>query len=146
MRDRGVSITVNFVLTLAITTALISGIILAAGSLVDGTQKQTTRDGYTVAGNRVIAGLQSADRLAASGADTVSLTVDLQEEVAGTQYTITINNSSTPATVTVSGVSNDQAVTLPLHTRTPVHAGTVKGGDVIVSTDATGKLTVEAKT
>lgn len=142
MGDRGVSVTVSYVLTLAITTALISGLLIGAGSLVDSMRDSTTRDGYEVAGHRTVGGIQSADRLAANGAESVELEVDLPSRVAGTQYTISINNSSDPPKVVVEGESNDQQITIPFKNTTAVDAGTIRGGDIVVVLDSNGKLEV----
>lgn len=143
MGDRAVSVTVSYVLTLAITTALISGLLIGAGTLVDSMRDSTTRDGYEVAGHRTVGGLQSADRLAANGAESVELEVELPSRVAGTQYTISINNSSDPPQVVVQGEASNQQISIPFKNTTAVDAGTVGGGDILVILDSDGKLEVQ---
>lgn len=145
MSDRAVSVTVNYVLTLAITTVLIAGLITGAAGLIDGTKAQTTRDGYEVAGNRVAAGIQAADRLAQSGPVEVSLTVDLPDRIAGTQYRIVVNNTSAPPKVTISGVSRDQSVSVAVTNQTGLVDGEVFGGDIRVYLRDDGKLEVVSK-
>lgn len=142
MSERAVSVTVNYVLTLAITTVLIAGLITGAASLIDGTEKQTTKDGYEVAGNRVAAGIQAADRLAQSGSVEVTMTVDLPDRIAGTQYRISVNNNSSPPEVTISGVSRDQSVSVPVTNQTELVGGEVFGGDIRVHLRKDEKLEV----
>ncbi len=143
MADRAVSVTVNYVITLAITAALISGLILAAGSLVDGMRGQTTREGYQVVGNRMVSGLQTADRLAQTGASDLEVSVDLPGLVAGTQYTIVVNNSSDPPQVRIQSSSARADIVLPVANETAIRGGEVPGGPVRVVLE-NGKLEVRS--
>ena len=144
MDNRGVSVTVSYILTLSITVVLISGLIIGAGSVVDGTKKQATHDGYTISANRMVGGIQAADRLVASGATTANVTVHLPERVAGTQYTVTVNTSSSPPVVEIQGVDADVVVTHPISNRTDIVESEVDGGDVVVVRRSDGKLEVQS--
>lgn len=143
MADRAVSVTVSYVITLAITAVLISGLILAAGSLVDGMKGQTSRDGYEVVGNRMVSGLQTADRMAQTGGSTVEVSVDLPGLVAGTQYNVVVNNSSNPPTVRIQSSDARADVVLPVANETALRSGEVPGGPVQVVLED-GKLEVQS--
>lgn len=144
MDSRAVSTHVGYTLSLALTAVLISGLLIAAGGVVESRQEQAIRSELVVVGERIAADLMAADRLVVAGGTEVRLTVSLPEEVAGTGYRITLNRS--PPTPQIVLTSGDPAVTVtvPFETTTPVVAGTVRSGDVQVVLTPNGTLEVRS--
>jgi len=92
--ERGVSVTVGYVLTLAIGAVLLSGVVIGVGGVVDSQTDRAVRGDLSVLGQTTAANVESADRLAraaeadrsnAAGATnaSVSVAVDLPTRVAG---------------------------------------------------------------
>lgn len=141
MTDRGVSVMVNYVLGLAILTLLISGLLIATGDVIGDRREAIVRGELEVVGERVSAGLATADRLSRSGAEQVSLDVSAPRRVAGTAYTIEIDAARQVVVLETS----DPAVTVDVtfRNRTAVETTNVTGGDVeIVLSD--GNLEVRS--
>jgi hypothetical protein len=87
--DRGLSAALGYILTLSITTLLISGLFITAGSVVDTQRQQATTQELTVHGERLAADLMTVDRLSENGA-AVELEVNLPTSVGGSTYQIEI--------------------------------------------------------
>lgn len=141
MSRRAVSTTVNYVLTLGITTLLITGLLIAGGDFLQNQREETTRTELTVVGQQLAGTLSAADGLAESSTDTGRFTIsrDLPDSVGGTTYTIRIENTGTPNRYDVIlEAGNDVSVTVGLTTQTEVEPVDLTGGDVAVSYDATG--------
>ena len=87
--DRGLSAALGYILTLSITTLLISGLFITAGSVVDTQRQQATTQELTVHGERLAADLMTVDPLSENGA-AVELEVNLPTSVGGSTYQIEI--------------------------------------------------------
>lgn len=142
--NRSVSVTVSYVIQIGISTVLLAGLLIGAGSLID---RQTTGVATTeleVNGNRLAGDLTATDRLAAvtygtnSTANvtdpanaTVSVDVDLPRSIAGNPYRIEVTESSIVLTVD----RHELAVSVPYE---PVYADSIattsfEGGPVTVT-------------
>lgn len=103
MDDRALSVAVNYTTSLIIVTMLMTGLLMAGGDFLDQQQEATIDAEFQVIGNRVASDLGTADRLVAAttgtSEDTVRLTTELPESTAGSQYTITINSSTSTGDV-----------------------------------------------
>lgn len=129
--DRAVSTALGYVLTLGITTILISGLLIAAGTAVEDRRDATTRASLDVAGERLASNLMSADRLAeTSGSRTVSVAADLPTRIAGNGYLVTVDPGN--ETLVLESDGPDVTVRVSYITTTPVDAATVRGGDLRV--------------
>lgn len=148
--DRGVSTAFGYVLLLAVAALLVSGLLIATGSFVDGQRDRTTREGLSIAGQQTAGAIETADRLVESGAsDPTTLVVEQQlpRQVAGVGYTVAVNVTGsdvelelTPAT---PGAAPSETVTVPVANRTPVAESSVQGGHIAV-TFTGGKLEVSS--
>lgn len=139
MTDRGVSVALNYVIGLAITTILITGLLYAAGDIVDDRRESTTRAELRVVGQQVVADLMTADRLVQSGGETVVVAISQPQTVAGVGYTLTLN----PSEVVLETADGSISITVPFDTETPVVSTTTNGGDAeIVYDDVAGELEV----
>lgn len=132
---RAVSVTVGYVLTLAIGAVLLSGVIIGVGGVIDSQTDRAIRGDLAVVGQNTVANLESADRLAraaeegrpdSTGAVNVSVDVDLPKRVAGIPYRIAIGNDTAELRT-----DNPDASVEIAHTATLTVAQTsVRGGPI----------------
>jgi len=128
MSDRGVSISVNYVLTLAITTLLMTGLLFATGNLVEDRRDSATRSELRVVGERVASSLMAADRLAQSGPTSVVVDTDAPERVAGLQYTVSLN--ATNQQIVLEPANTEVVVRIPFENQTAIADSSASGGSV----------------
>ena len=143
--DRGVSTALGYVLTLAITTVLVSGLLIAVGGFVSDQNERVTRSELDVVGQRLAADVEAADRLVEAGSGdggsnaTVVVRSRLPETVAGRTYRVAINESR----LVLSARDPDVSVTVRVVTDTPVANTTLGGGPVRIAFDG-GRLEVSS--
>ena len=130
MTDRAVSVTVNYVMSLAITTLLISGLLMATGDVMGDRRESVVRGELEVVGERISAGIETADRLVQTGATEVTLEVSAPRRVGGKSYTISVDGAS--RVVTLETRDPDVIVAVPFRNRTNVATTTTNGGTVEV--------------
>lgn len=140
MRDRGLSVAVNYVIGLAITTLLITGLLYTASDIVEDRRDSVTRSELRVVGEQVTADLMTADRLARTGATTVVVDVSGPDTVAGSDYTVSLN--ATTEEVVLETVDPAVTIRVPFGNRTPIAASTTNGGDVEIILNGAGELEV----
>lgn len=143
MNERGVSVTINYVLTLAITTLLMSGLLIGTGAMLDTRQEVAVRAELDVLGQRLAAGLMTADRLVQAGGDNVSVRVELPGRVAGTNYDIEVNATAGGAHLLLESHDPVTSANVTFTNRTAVESLTITGGDVRVVLTDDGNLEVE---
>jgi len=141
--DRAVSTAVGYVLTLGITTILISGLLIAAGGVVEDRRDATSRDSLDVVGQRIAANLMAADRLAETdGATAVEVVVDVPDRIAGSGYTVRVNASTSTLVLDPDSIDTIRRVTFV--TSTPVTATAVQGGSLRIVLTPSGELEVQS--
>ncbi|TKX85828.1 hypothetical protein EXE43_11590 [Halorubrum sp. SS5] len=134
--DRAVSVTVGYVMTLAVSTLLLSGLFVAGGSFVESERERAAQGELTVVGERVAADLGTVDRLVASGASRGGLTVNrsltLPDRVSGTSYRIRVSANGTEGMVALESDRSDTVVEVPFRSTedVAVRNATVDGGDL----------------
>ena len=138
--DRAVSSTLGYVLTLAIVTLLVSGLLIAAGDFVDGQREQVVRSELEVVNQRLVSALQSADRMAVAAGETGEVAVEarLPERIGGVTYTVAVVQPGDWDDETFVRLSTaDPAVTVetPLKNDSTVSLTAVSGGDVRIASD-----------
>jgi hypothetical protein len=141
MADRAVSTTLSYVLTLTITAMLASGLLIAAGSVVEDRQETVVRDELEVAGNQLASRLMAADRLVETGAEVVTVQVPLPDSVAGSGYTVAVEPASDRIVLEATGVETSVSVSYATHTG--VAAASLSGGDLEIALDG-GQLEVRS--
>lgn len=133
--ERGVSFTVSYVVTLAITVVLVAGILLAAGQVVGDQRERTVRDQATVVGDKVAAAVMAADRLVRAGNESnvdATVGVDLPERFVDEPYVVELTDGSPPAVVVRTNTPPVSA-RVPLRSDTALEPTTVTGGPVQVT-------------
>jgi hypothetical protein len=141
--DRAVSVSIGYVLTIAIVTVLISGLIAAGSGVLETQTESTIENELDIVGQQVASDLASADRLArTSGTSEVVLRTDLPQRSAGSSYRLTVDDTEDEIRLETS--SPDVTVTVPFRTRLDA-TGTGTGGPIrIVYDSATNELEVES--
>lgn len=142
MTDRGVSVTLNYVLSLAIATLLISGLLFAAGNVVGDRRESVVRAEMQVVGERISSGLAMADRLARTGSNTVVVEVSAPRRIAGEDYSIEVN--ATSREVVLRTADPTVVVRVPVRNETAIAASEANGGRVEVVLSAGGELEVRS--
>jgi hypothetical protein len=138
--DRAVSTALGYVLALAISSLLISGLLLAAGGFVEGQREEVIRSELRVVGQTLVADTEGADRLASAVDGDVRVKSTLPRRVGSSTYSIEIGSGpfgpqSREVLLTASSV--DVSVSLLLVTNTTVATGTVEGGELVIVSDGT---------
>lgn len=134
---RGVSVTVNYALNLAIATMLVSGLLFAVGNTVQNRQEATIRAELEVVGQRLAADLQAADRMARAGGNDsrVRIETPLPATAATTNYRIALNTTASPAVIHLTTSDPRVEVTVRVWTATPIADSEIPGGDAVVVFD-----------
>lgn len=142
--DRGVSITVNYALNLAIATLLIAALLTATGDMVADRRESATETELEVVGQRLAADVQAVDRLARAGGSDSEVVVEtsLPARVAGSTYDIGVTTSGGDTVLELTTDVPEVTVTVPLTTATTVETGSLAGGNVVVTLAADGELEV----
>lgn len=134
-RDRGLSITLGYAITLAITALLVVGLVLASGAFESTQREQVAEDRLGSAGQRLAGEIEAVDRLNRSANGSIESDVSLPSTAADSPYRITVTAYDGQGTLDLSTSSPDVTVTVAVSTRGPVTNGTVAGGDLVVRTD-----------
>lgn len=138
--ERGVSTTLGYVLTLSITAILISGLLMAGGSMVEDQRDRIAQQELSVSAEQFASGLNDGDRLAQSAdGGVMRVRIWLPERIAGGSYTLELINESAPAnqparaTIIATAQGANAEATVSIRTGVPVANRTVLGGPVVVS-------------
>jgi len=130
--SRGVSTALGYVLNLGVATLLVTMLLLSAGTLVEDQRDRAADTELEVVGERVAADLAAADRLARTNdPTTVRVGADVPVRVAGSYYTVSVNESGNDQVV-LHADQPDVEVVVPFDARTEVRASTVNGGELAV--------------
>jgi len=136
-RDRAVSTTLSYTLTLAISAILVSGLLLAGGSYVDSQREQVVRDELTIIGQQLAAGMERADRLVTAGISNTNLNVEVTQEfpnrVTGSAYSVAVDGSASE--IVLESTNPDVSVTVGYTTQNTVADSSADGGQIRVSYD-----------
>ena len=140
MRDeRAVSTTLGYVLALAISSILVSGLLIAGGSFVNDERQRVTTDELEVLGGQLAEGYHDADRLAStSGATNASVRVTLPGRAAGSGYVVTVVERTSPSDepyrydLVFESNAADASATVTIRTDHEVTETSVSGGHVVV--------------
>ncbi|WP_049908531.1 MULTISPECIES: DUF7266 family protein [Halorubrum] len=140
--DRAVSVTVGYVMTLAVATLLLSGLFVAGGSFVETQRERAAQGELTVVGERIAADLGTVDRVASSASPprgnlTVERPLTLPDRVSGTGYRIRIEASGAAGTIALESEQAGATVEVPFRTSDDiaVRNATVDGGDLLIRWD-----------
>ncbi|MFB6131018.1 MAG: hypothetical protein ABEJ28_09385 [Salinigranum sp.] len=130
--DRAVSTTLGYVLTLSIVTLLVTGLLIAGGQYVGSQRERVVRSELGVLSERLVSGIQSADRMAmaAGSSGEVVVVTKLPEKAGKTPYTVELVRDGGDTVLRLSTSQPDVTVETVVNNRTAVSLSTVSGGDV----------------
>ncbi|SFR44428.1 DUF7266 family protein [Halogeometricum limi] len=148
--DRGVSTTLGYVLTLAITAILVSGLLVGTGQYVDDQRRQVSHEEMAVVGERIAGRTADVDRMvrAGEGVGTVRVRAELPPTIAGQSYRIEVSEPTvtTPRTheITLTTTAGDSE-TVTVRTGVDIAEGSVSGGTVVIDYDpSTDRIGLES--
>ncbi|EMA01472.1 hypothetical protein SAMN05443574_112116 [Haloarcula vallismortis] len=142
-RNRAVSTTLSYTLSLAIASILVSGLLIAGGNFVESRQEQVIRDELEVIGQQVASDIARIDRLVVAADDdpTARLNHTFPTRVSGSSYRVSIDPAADA--LTLESTSPDVSVTVSLTTQTDLEASSADGGVITVLYDeSNGRLEV----
>lgn len=138
--DRAVSVTLSYVLMLAIATVVLASVLFVSADVIDGEVDRALEEELTATGESLAADIQTAEQLVnASGdvnATTMTLESRLPDKVSGVRYEVTIDGNAQE--LTLSTTQPEAEVVVPFRAALVTDdEHTVPGGRVeIVLTDA----------
>lgn len=136
--DRAVSVTVNYVIALALTAILISGLLIAGGSVLEDRRESVTREEFTVLGEQLAAGIGEADSMASTGAEDLRVAVRLPDSVGGSSYLVRVTEVNPPTdqpgeyVLTLSSPATEVSWNATVRTDRPIEGTQVSGGSIVV--------------
>ncbi len=144
--ERGVSIAITHVLTIAITTTLIAGLLVGAGTVLDGEKERSGTQALETIGERVAGEVASVDRLAGNESGDVTLYADHPREVSGSTYTIEVLGSDAcsnedliedvDACLRLTSHGGDVTAAVPIANETALDTdSTASGGSIAIEYD-----------
>ncbi|MFW5905222.1 MAG: DUF7266 family protein [archaeon] len=140
---RGVSTVLGYSLNLLVATLLVTGLLIAAGALVDSQRDQMSRAELQVVGERLVANLETADRLARTGNDGhVTVESTLPSRVAGSSYRVAIVADGNDSRVVLRSESPENRVVVPINNETPINPSNHSGGSLSVTWNESEPLEV----
>jgi len=140
MTDRAVSSTVEFVLTLAVATALMGGLIIGATNMTERQHGNAVESQMQIVGHQIAGGIESADRVVATSRtiSTFAVERDLPDRLVNARYTVEITTSA----VLITTDAVDRSTRVAFDTETPVSPTSVNGGDLAITKSAS-RLVIE---
>lgn len=144
MTDRGVSVTLNYVILFAIAAVVLVGVATVSGSMISGQVEDGVTNELEVTGERLAADIQDTERLVnASDASETELTVTttLPVHVSGERYDISVLDSGE---LRLEAPDPGISVQIPVAADRLVSTdGTIRGGTVQLTYDReTGQIEV----
>lgn len=143
MTDRGISVAVNYALTLAIATVLMSGLLFATGDLVENRQQEVYIEELRVVGERLAAKITAADQISQTNPGAVHINITTPTVVGGADYDIEINASSSQSELVLTTRQPEVEVTVSFVNSTDVEPTTIDGGRIHIYLASDGDLVVE---
>lgn len=139
MTDRAVSSTLNYVLSLAIATLLVTGLFIAGGDFVDDRRTNVIRSELQVVGQQVAADAVRADRMISASDSASSATVRINQSlpprVVGASYRVWFvpaSGPSDPERIVLNTTDPEVTVTVVLNTDTDLQESQVRGGNFVI--------------
>jgi len=130
-RDRrAVTVTLNYILVLAITAVLVSGLLVAAGAFVENQRERVIEGELSVIGNHIAGDVEQVDRMVrASSArpDQAEINQSFQRTVSGTGYSVRLEPN--PDRIVLESVSPTVTVSVNVTVQTDIGESSAPGGD-----------------
>lgn len=134
--DRAVSIAITHALTIAITTVLLSGLLISSGALLESQEQRVSNQQLSEIGSDVLSYLHDFDRMSSSGEDVQStVTPNYPDRIVDSYaYTIELRETANGyAGIEIRTHRLDQSVQYEIALETDIQESTVRGGDVEIN-------------
>ncbi|MFC7057935.1 DUF7266 family protein [Halovenus salina] len=149
MDQRAVSIAITHALTLAITTVLVSGLLIGAGSVLEGQEKRVAESQFDEIGSDLTAQINTLDRLNETGS-SVNVTVEPEypEGVGGRSWNFKLvpgnqsNVYDTPSVIQIESPHYEQTAEYPLGNETRIEYGSPENSDSPALSLCNGEITL----
>jgi hypothetical protein len=149
MNRRAVSIAVTHALTLAITTVLVSGLLLGAGTVLEGQEKRAAESQFDEIGSDLTAQLNTLDRLNETGSTVnVSVEPEYPGSVAGRSWSFEVVPGSesdtydTPSVIQIESPHYERTAEYPVGNETRIDYGSPDNSDTPVLSLCAGTITI----
>lgn len=134
--DRAVSIAITHALTVAITTVLISGLLISSGTLLESQEQRVGDQQLSEIGSDVVSYVHEFDHQSQSGTEVrTTVSPDYPDRIVES-YSYTIALRETPggnAVVELSANRLDQSVRYEIRTDAAIRESSTTGGEVRIS-------------
>ena len=129
--ERAVSVAITHALTVAISTVLVSGLIIGAGTLLESQQQNVGEQQLEEIGSDAVSYVNTFDRLNATGEDVnASVAPEYPERIVGSfRYTIQLNDD----TLVVRSVQLGRSVEFPIETDVEIDQSAISGADAEIN-------------
>ena len=134
--DRGISITLNYVLVLGISATLVAGLLVAGGTFVEDQREGVIEEEMNGVGNHIAGDIEQVDRMVQVGVtkpDQAVINQTFQRTVSGTTYNVELESS--PDQVVLTSNSPSVTVEIPVTVQTDVRESFAFGGETAVQYD-----------
>lgn len=133
--ERAVSVAITHALTVAITTVLVSGLLVASGGLLESQEQNVGEDQLNEIGGDALTYIHSFDRMNQKGTNVeTSATPDYPARVVGSyQYELELRDDGSHGTLVVRSSRLGRSAEFTIQTETAIENSTVRGYDVQIS-------------
>ena len=130
--DRGVSTPLGYTLTLAISTLLVTGLIVAGSNFVSSQREVVIENELEVVGEQVAGQLEQVDRLVTASDDVGAVRINrsIPQKAAGETYNVLLEPGSPPA-LRLETANSDASVTVAVPLQNAVGDTSASGGVVV---------------
>lgn len=145
MNERALSVAVTHALTVAISTILVSGLIIGAGTLLESQEQNVGEDQLREVGSDAVTYVNTLDRLNGTGENvTVTVAPDYPERIVGSyRYTIQLYNTSERRGLEIRSEALGRERRYPISTTNARLTNTsTSAADVQISLCKNGEITV----
>ena len=144
--DRGVSIALTHILTIAITTVLVAGLLLGASGLLEDRKTGAAQTELRTLGNRMAEDIANVGHEAGGTSGNIVLQTNHPPQVSGSGYAVSLYGTSAPECGTYQSDSDvaclvmespqaNVQIIVPFRSTEPITASSVSGGDFFVVYD-----------
>ena len=145
MRNRAVSTTLGYALTLGITTLLITGLLVGMGGFIEDQRERAIRSELEVVGQQLAADVEAGDRFVGAGDTDFAVQRSLPNDVVGVSYRISVVVDGMDTYLRLSTSNPAVTVEVDMALTASIAETTVTGGQVVVTYDAgSGNLEVRS--
>ena len=142
--NRAVTVTLNYILVLAITAVLVSGLLVAGGTFIENQRERVIEDEMSVIGSHIAGDIEQVDRMVRasnSTPDRAEINQSFQRTLTGTTYNIQLE--SNPDRVVLESNSPGVTVSRNVTVQTSIEESSAFGGDTSVQYNpTTGALVI----